>query len=197
MRVASHPVTALTVALGLAGLAAAGLLSNNRPLAVTLWAAAAVVALVSFGGLASRRGWKLRSPVLRPDPHQLAGAPSGSITATGLRGTEIEAMIWSLMGRFNDVPFSRGDILHLVGVLDSYRRGPWLPDPVIEVFLLPGDQNDEIEQSGLTIVAPSLPFSHYVVRCDGRRSTLERVKKVLGEDLIPRVKHWDAWHTAP
>lgn len=73
MRILGHPVTALFVALALAGTASAGLLNNDLTLSLALWSLAALVAIVS---LLEWRGWTLRSPLAPPPQPAKAPAPT-------------------------------------------------------------------------------------------------------------------------
>ena len=60
-----NPITALVVALVLAGAAAAGYSNNNARWALALWLIAGLVGAVALAEFAWRNGWRLQSPITR------------------------------------------------------------------------------------------------------------------------------------
>ena len=88
MAFASHPVTALVVAVVLAGCASFGLFNNNHPLAIVLWTAAALLVVVA---MIEKFKLRLRSPLYRQESrvatttsHRTTPRPARSPNATAL-----------------------------------------------------------------------------------------------------------------
>lgn len=160
------------------------LVAGQRPLLVLI-VALAVTLLVAllFQFAPPFHKLELRSPVGRV--HR-AAAPQALMA-------EIEQMIWGITGRLNDVPLTRGDHALLAGIMRHYRNSPWIADPEMETQPRASDTGAQATLLELRIGVPSYAF-HAPIQSDGKRETLERIKDVMVNDFVPRMRHWDAAH---
>jgi hypothetical protein len=90
-------------------------------------------------------------------------------------------------GYFQYQPIKPAEFQGLVDLCDFYRRRPWETDP--ELAITPSQGSDGAEDWRMSLT----PLSAYQVEADKRYETLTLIRRTLLEELIPRMKRWNAW----